>query len=78
MTSTSKNVYIDKLDDIVSKYRNTYHRTIKMNPIDINPSMYFGFKKKMLLVVLKVKKFLKGFTKKSYKKQIKQRLELKK
>ena len=31
MTSLSKIVYIDKLDDIVNKYNNTYHRTIKMN-----------------------------------------------
>ena len=30
MTSVSKNVYIDKLDDIVNGYNNTYHRTIKM------------------------------------------------
>ena len=30
MTSISKNVYIDKLDDIVDEYNNTYHRTIKM------------------------------------------------
>ena len=30
-TSISKNVYIDKLDDIVNEYNNTYHRTIKMN-----------------------------------------------
>ena len=30
MTSKSKNVYIDKLDDIVDEYNNTYHRTIKM------------------------------------------------
>ena len=28
MTSISKNVYIDKLDDIVNKYNNTYHRAI--------------------------------------------------
>ena len=33
MTSFSKNVYIDKLDDIVSKDNNTYHSTIKMKPI---------------------------------------------
>ena len=26
MTSISKNVHIDKLDDIVNKYNNTYHR----------------------------------------------------
>ena len=29
MTSISKNVYIDKLDDMVNKCNNTYHRTIK-------------------------------------------------
>ena len=28
MTSISKNVYIEKLDDIVNKYNNIYHRTI--------------------------------------------------
>ena len=33
MTSASKNVYIDKLDDIVNEYNNTYHRIIKMKPI---------------------------------------------
>ena len=35
MTSISKNVYIDKLDDIVSKYNNTYYTTIKTKPIDV-------------------------------------------
>ena len=35
MTSVSKNVYIDKLDDIVNKYNNTYHSTIKMKPVDV-------------------------------------------
>ena len=37
MTSISKNVYIDKLDDIVNKYNNSYHRTIKVKPVDVNP-----------------------------------------
>ena len=46
MTSVLKNVYIDKLDDIVDKYNNTYHSTIKMKPIDIKSSTYFGFDKK--------------------------------
>ena len=36
ITSISKNVYIDKLDDIVDKYNNAYHRTINMKPININ------------------------------------------
>ena len=34
MTSTSKNMYIDKLDYIVNKYNNTYHRTIKMESVE--------------------------------------------
>ena len=33
MTSISKNVYIDTLDDTVNEYNYTYHRTIKMKPI---------------------------------------------
>ena len=36
MTSISKNVYIGKLDDIVNEYNSTYHKTIKMKPIDVN------------------------------------------
>ena len=35
MTSISKNVYIDKLDDIVNKYNNTYHTAIKMKLLDV-------------------------------------------
>ena len=35
MTSILKNVYIDKLDEIVNKYNNTYHKTIKMKPVDV-------------------------------------------
>ena len=35
MTAVSKNVYFDVLDDIVKKYNNTVHRTIKIKPIDI-------------------------------------------
>ena len=41
----SKNVYIDKLDYIVSKYNNTYHTSIKMKPIDVKDNTYIGFKK---------------------------------
>ena len=40
MNSISKNVYIDKLDDIVNKYNNKYHRTIKMKPVDKESSTY--------------------------------------
>ena len=40
MTLILKNVYIDRLDDIVNKYNNTYHGTSKTKPIDIKPSIY--------------------------------------
>ena len=40
MTSVSKKVYIDKLDDIFNKYNNTYHSTIKMKPINVKSSTY--------------------------------------
>ena len=36
--SVSKNMYIDKLDNIVNKYNNTYHTTIKIKPIDVKSS----------------------------------------
>ena len=38
-----KNVYIDKLGDIVNKYNNTYHKTINMKPADVKSSAYSGF-----------------------------------
>ena len=40
MTSISKNVYIDKLDDIVNEYHNAYHTAIKMKPIDVKDNTY--------------------------------------
>ena len=39
-TAVSKNVYIDKLDDIVNEYNNTYSRTIKMKPIEVKDNTY--------------------------------------
>ena len=45
MTSTSKNVYIDKLDNIVNKYNNTYHSIIKMKPVDVKSSTYIDSSK---------------------------------
>ena len=47
MTLVSKNVYIDKLDDIVDEYNNTYHRTIKMKPVDVKDNTYIDFKKEV-------------------------------
>ena len=45
MTSVSKNVYIHTLDDIVNKYNNKKHRTIKMKPIDVKDNTYIAFGK---------------------------------
>ena len=47
MTSISKNVYIDKLGDIVDEYNNTYHTTIKMKPIDVKDNTYINTSKEI-------------------------------
>ena len=46
MTPVLKNVYIDKLDDIVNKYNNTYHSTIKLKPVDVKSNTYIESSKK--------------------------------
>ena len=40
MTAISKNVYFDVLEDIVNKYNNTVHRTIKMKPINVTDDSF--------------------------------------
>ena len=40
MTAISKNIYFDVLDNIVNKYNNTVHRTIKVKPIDVTSDSY--------------------------------------
>ena len=40
-------MYINKLDDIVEKYNNTYHRTIKMKPIDVRDNTYINIDKEV-------------------------------
>ena len=47
MTSISKNMCIDKLDDILNKYNNTYHSTIKMQPVDVKSSTYIDSSKEI-------------------------------
>ena len=68
MTSISKNVYINKLDDIVNKYNNTYRSTIKMTPADVKSAHILSLVKELIirsldlkLVILyqNIKKFLK-------------------
>ena len=48
MTEISKNVYIDKLDDTVNEYNNTYHTTIKMKSVDVKDNTYFDFEKEVI------------------------------
>ena len=47
MTSISKIVYVGKLDDINNKYSDTYHSTIKTNPIDVKSSTYIDSSKEI-------------------------------
>ena len=47
MSLISRNVYIDKLDDIVNEYSNTYHRTINMKPIDVKDNIYIDTDKEI-------------------------------
>ena len=47
MTSTLKNAYIDKLDNIVNKYDNSYNSTIKMKPVDVKWNTYINSSKEI-------------------------------
>ena len=55
MTLVSKNVYIDKLDDTVSENNNTYHRTIKMKPVDVKDNTILILKKKLIIKIQNLK-----------------------
>ena len=47
MTSISKNVYIDELNNINKEYNKTYHKSIKMKPVDVKDNTYIDFKKEI-------------------------------
>ena len=47
MTTVSKNVYYDVLDDIVKKYNSARHRTIKRKPTDVKDNTYINTDKKI-------------------------------
>ena len=47
MTSISKNVYMNKLDDIINEHNNTYHTTIKMKPIDVKDNAFINTDKEV-------------------------------
>ena len=43
MTAVSKNMYIDKLDEIIDKYNKTQHGKIKIKPVDVKSSTSIDF-----------------------------------
>ena len=47
MTLTPKNLYIDKLNDIVNKYNNTYYTTTKIKPVDVKSKTYIDYGKEI-------------------------------
>ena len=55
MTSVSKNVYIDKLNDIVNEYNNIYHRTIEMKPVVLKIMRILILKRKVMIKILNLK-----------------------
>ena len=55
LTLISKNVYIDKLGDIVNEYNNTYHTTIKMEPVDVKKIHIIILIKKLMIKILNLK-----------------------
>ena len=55
ITAISKNVYFDVLDDIVDKYNNTVHKTIKMKPVDVTDAFMLNKMKVLIKKVLNLK-----------------------
>ena len=47
MASFSKNVHIDKLDDLVNENNNTYHSTIEMKHVDVKSNLCIGSSKEI-------------------------------
>ena len=55
MTAISKNVYFDVLDEIVNKYNNTVHKTIKMKPIDVTSDYNAKYNENLSKKILNLK-----------------------
>ena len=65
VSSTSKNVYIYKLYDILKEYNNTYHKTIKMKPTDVKNNTYIDVKSYMSNGKVMIIHFIIGLIKKT-------------
>ena len=77
MTSTSKNVYTNKLDDIVNEYNKTVGDHVRISWSEeafVIKKLKIQFHGHMLLMILMVKKLLEQFKKKNFKRQIKKNL----
>ena len=55
ITSVSKNDHIDKLEDIVNKYNNIYHSTIKMKLVDTKSTHILPLVKKLMMKIRNLK-----------------------
>ena len=55
MTSISKNVYIDKIDNVVNKCNNSYYNTNKMKPVDLKKKHILTLIKKLIIKILDLK-----------------------
>ena len=55
MTSISKNVYFEKLHDIIDKFNNTYHSTMKMKSTDVKSSTYIDLNVEKMMKILNLK-----------------------
>ena len=55
MTTIGKNVYFDILYDIVKKHNNTYHKTIKMKPIDVKSDSSAEYNENLMKKILNLK-----------------------
>ena len=71
MISISRNVYIDRLDDIVNKYNNKFHSTTKMKPVNVEPNTYIWPRKEISYQdrefkigdIVRIPKYISIFTK---------------
>ena len=60
MSSISKDVYIDKLDDILNEYSNTV-RKVKINSVDVKDNTYIlTLVKKIVIKILNLKSVIKN------------------
>ena len=55
MNAMSRNVYIEKISEIVHKFNNTYLRASKMKPVGVKSSAYIDILKKLMVKILNLK-----------------------